>query len=132
MIEIPRAFLSEMIDHAREEAPEEACGILAGQEGRVSQLYRARNADHSPTSYRLDPEEQYHIFEDMEVRGWELVGIYHSHPSSAAIPSDVDQKQARYPESSYVLVSLEDPDSPQIRSFRIEDGRVTEEDIVVT
>jgi proteasome lid subunit RPN8/RPN11 len=132
MIEIPRAFLSEMIDHAREEAPEEACGILAGQEGRVLQLYRARNADHSPTSYRLDPEEQYRIFEDMEVRGWELVGIYHSHPSTVAIPSDFDQKQARYPESSYVLVSLEDPDNPQIRSFRIEDGRVTEEDIVVT
>ncbi len=121
-----------MIDHARQEAPDEACGILAGQEDRVLQLYRAKNADRSPTSYRLDPKEQYRIFEDMEVRGWELVGIYHSHPATVAIPSDVDQNQARYPESSYVLVSLEDPDNPQVRSFRIVDGQVTEEDIVVT
>jgi len=109
----------------------EACGILAGQEGRVFKLYRATNADRSPTSYRLDPQEQYRIFEDIEVRGWELAGIYHSHPSTTAIPSDVDERQARYPESSYVLISLKDPDNPQIRSFRITEGWVAEEGIVV-
>jgi len=132
MIEIPRTYLAEMIDHARGEAPTEACGILAGKEGRVFRLYRARNADHSPVSYRLDPEQQYRIFKDIEVREWELVGIYHSHPSTTAIPSDVDERQARYPESSHVLISLKDPDNPQVRSFRITEGRVTEEDIVVT
>jgi proteasome lid subunit RPN8/RPN11 len=132
MIEIPQAYLAEMIDHAREEAPREACGILAGKEGRVFKLYRATNADHSPVSYRLDPEQQYRIFKDIEVREWELVGIYHSHPYTTAIPSNVDQRQARYPESSYVLVSLKEPDKPQVRSFRITEERVAEEDIVVT
>jgi proteasome lid subunit RPN8/RPN11 len=132
MIEIPRKYLAQMIDHAQEEAPTEACGILAGKKGQVFKLYRARNADDSPASYRLDPEQQYRILKDIEVRGWELVGIYHSHPSAPATPSDVDERQARYPESSYVLISLEDPDNPQVRSFRITEVGVTEEGIVVT
>ena len=132
MIEIPRKLLAEMIVHAQEEAPTEACGILAGKNGRILKLYRARNADRSRVSYRLDPEEQYRIFEDIEARGWELVGIYHSHPTSPAIPSDTDEKQAGYPEASYVLISLTDPDAPQVRAFRLEEDSLSEEDITVT
>jgi proteasome lid subunit RPN8/RPN11 len=132
VIEIPEKTLVEMIAHAQEEAPTEACGILAGKGGRVLKLYRARNADHSPVSYRLYPEEQYRIFQDIEARAWELLGIYHSHPSTPAIPSDVDEKEARYPEASYVLISLKDPDDLQIKAFRIANGGFAAEDILVT
>jgi proteasome lid subunit RPN8/RPN11 len=132
MIEIPEKTLVEMIAHAREEAPMEACGILGGKGGRVLKLYRARNADRSPVSYRLYPKEQYRIFMDIEAKGWELVGIYHSHPSTPAIPSDVDKEEARYPEASYVLISLKDPDDPQIKAFRITNGSSAQEGILVT
>lgn len=132
MIEIPEKTIAEMIAHARQEAPLEACGILGGKSGRVLKLYPARNAARSPVSYRLFPEEQYRIFMDIEARAWELVGIYHSHPSTPAIPSFVDHREAHYPESSYVLISLQDPNDPQVRSFRIANGKSAEEDILVT
>ena len=130
-MQIEGKYLSEMISHAREDAPQEACGILAGRGHRVLRMYRARNAQRSPTSYSLDPEEQYRIFRDIEDRGLELVGIYHSHPSSPATPSDTDIEQAYYPEVSYVLISLADPDEPQLRAFRITEEGVAEEDMVV-
>ncbi|TKJ31359.1 MAG: hypothetical protein CEE40_02190 [Chloroflexi bacterium B3_Chlor] len=120
-----------MIAHARDEAPLEACGILAGKQDRVVEVYRARNADCSPTSYRLDPEEQYRIFVDIEDNGLDIVGIYHSHPASPAVPSNTDRKQAYYPEAMYFVVSLADPAEPHVRAFRIADEEVTEEEMVV-
>jgi proteasome lid subunit RPN8/RPN11 len=130
-MQIERKHLSEIISHAREEVPREACGILAGRDGRVLRLYRARNADQSPTSYSLEPEQQYRIFEDIEDRGLELVAIYHSHPSSPAAPSDKDIEQAYYPEASYLVVSLKDPLEPQVRAFRITKDGAVEEDVTV-
>lgn len=130
-MQIERKQLSEIVSHAREEAPNEACGILAGKDGRVMRLYKSRNANRSPSSYALDPTQQYRIFKDIEDRGLELVGIYHSHPSSPATPSDIDVDQAYYPESSYVLISLANPPEAQVRAFRITDGGVAEEDLVV-
>jgi proteasome lid subunit RPN8/RPN11 len=130
-MQIERKHLSEIVSHAREEAPREACGILAGRDGRVLRLYRARNADPSPTSYSLEPEQQYRIFKDIEDRGLELVAIYHSHASSPATPSDKDIKQAYYPEASYLVVSLTDPLEPQVRAFRITEDGAVEEDMAV-
>jgi proteasome lid subunit RPN8/RPN11 len=128
---VKQQHLVEMIDHAREEAPVEACGILAGKEGRVVEVYRARNADHSPTSYRLDPEEQYRIFVDIEDKGLDIVGIYHSHPSSPAAPSSIDLERAYYPEAIYFVISLVDPGDPQVRAFRITNGETCEHEIVM-
>jgi proteasome lid subunit RPN8/RPN11 len=130
-MQIERKHLSDIISYARDEAPREACGILAGRNGRVLRIYRTRNADRSPTSYRLDPDQQFRVFKDIEDRGLELLGIYHSHPSSPAVPSDRDVEQAYYPEVSYVLISLADPAEAQIRAFRITAEGVTEEDLAV-
>ena len=130
-MQIERKHLSEMISYARDEAPREACGILAGKSGRVLRIYRTRNADRSPTSYRLDPDQQLRVFKDIEDRGLELIGIYHSHPSSPAVPSDRDVEQAHYPEVSYILISLADPAEAQVSAFRITTEGVTEEDLVV-
>lgn len=131
MVYIEERHLAEMIAHAREEAPLEACGILAGIEGKVLKLYRAKNADRSPVSYRLEPEEQYRIFMDIEEKVWDILGIYHSHPTSPAFPSGRDLKQAYYPEAIYFVVSLADPAKPEVRAFRIIEGEITEEEIAV-
>jgi proteasome lid subunit RPN8/RPN11 len=130
-MQIERKHLSEMISHARDEAPREACGLLAGRSGRVLRIYRIRNADRSPTSYRFDRDQQFRAFKDIENRGLELLGIYHSHPSSSASPSDQDMEQAYDPDVSYILISLADPDQAQVRAFRIAAEGVTEEDLVV-
>ena len=131
MLYLKKQHLAEMIAHAREEAPLEACGVLAGKEDRVAKLYRASNADRSPVSYRLEPEEQYRIFMDIEEKGWDILGIYHSHPTSPAVPSGIDLKQAYYPEAVYFVVSLADPVQPQVKAFRIIEGKITEEEISV-
>jgi proteasome lid subunit RPN8/RPN11 len=130
-MQIERKHLTEIISHAREEAPREACGILAGRDGRVLRLYKGRNADPSVTSYSLERGQQYRILKDIEGRGLELVAIYHSHPSSPANPSDKDIEQAYDPEASYVVVSLTDPLEPQVRAFRISEDGATEEDLAV-
>jgi proteasome lid subunit RPN8/RPN11 len=131
VVYLKKEHLAKIIAHAREEAPLEACGILAGKEDRVVKVYRARNADRSRVSYRLEPEDQYRIFIDIEEKGWDILGIYHSHPASPAIPSGIDLKQAYYPEAVYFVVSLADPVKPQVRAYRIIEGGITEEEIAI-
>jgi proteasome lid subunit RPN8/RPN11 len=131
VVYLKRQHLAEMIAHSREQAPLEACGILAGKQGRVVKLYRARNADRSPVSYRLEPEEQYRVFKDIEERALDIVGIYHSHPTSPPVPSAIDLEQAYYPEAIYFVVSLADPVKPKAKAFRIVDGETTEEEITL-
>lgn len=131
VVYVKQQHLVEMIHHARQEAPLEACGILAGEKHRVAEIYRARNVDRSPTSYRLDPEEQYRIFVDIEDKGLDIVGIYHSHPSSPAVPSNIDLGKAYYPEAFYFVISLMDPARPEVRAFTIANGESRESEIVM-
>jgi proteasome lid subunit RPN8/RPN11 len=130
-LQIGRKHLLDMIAHARKDAPNEACGILAGRHGRVMRIYRIRNADQSPTSYRLYPDEQYRAFKDIEERGLDIVGIYHSHITAPAIPSETDIQWAYSSDVSYVLISLADPQDPRIRAFHIAEGGFAEQDLVV-
>jgi proteasome lid subunit RPN8/RPN11 len=131
-LEIPRAIRDQMIEHARAEHPKEACGLLAGPGGTVELHYRMRNADESAWTYRLDSREQLQVFNDIEDRGWELAGIYHSHTHSEAYPSETDRRQAFYPESAYVLLSLADRANPVVRAFSIRDGEVEERELRFT
>jgi len=130
MMTLPQEFAQEMIAQAKGEAPYEACGIIAGKEGRAVKLYRTANAEHSTTTYRLEPEEQYRIFVEMEERGWDLWAIYHSHPAFPPYPSPRDIEQAYFPEALYIIVSLAKGE-PEIRAFRIVEGKVREEELVI-
>jgi proteasome lid subunit RPN8/RPN11 len=130
MIMLPKEVAQEMIAQAKGEAPYEACGIIAGKEGRAVRLYRTANAEQSTTTYRLEPEEQYKIFVEMEKKGWELWAIYHSHPAFPAYPSARDIEQAYFPEALYIIVSLAQ-EEPEIRAFRIVEGKVREEELVI-
>jgi proteasome lid subunit RPN8/RPN11 len=132
LIEIPGDVRQEMIAHAVEGVPKEACGILAGRDGRVEHFYMMRNADDSPVTYRLDPSEQFRVFNEIEVKGWDLVGIFHSHTHTEAYPSETDRRQAFYPEAHYVLVSLADSANPALRAFTIRDGEVREQEVRIT
>lgn len=120
-----------MIKHARDEAPNEACGLLAGSSGQVAQLYRIKNLDESPVHYTMDPRQHIDALQDMDSNDWDLVAAYHSHTHTRAFPSATDVRlsqgmQLLYPESLHVIVSLADPDQPDIRAFAIQGENITE------
>jgi proteasome lid subunit RPN8/RPN11 len=131
VIEIPADIRRQMVDHAMAELPNEACGLLAGQDGRVERFFPTRNADQSSSTYRIDPTEQLEVFNAMDEKGWVLSGIFHSHTHTEAYPSQTDQRQAFYPEAHYVLVSLADPADPVFRAFTIVDGDVVEQEVTI-
>ncbi len=130
MIRLRSDQLQKIVEHAQAEAPLEACGLLAGVGATVERVYPMENADHSETSFQLNPEEQYRVFVEIEELGQELVGIYHSHPHSSAYPSARDVDMAYYPEAVYVIVSLLGP-RPEVRAFRIRDGLIAEEPVEI-
>jgi [CysO sulfur-carrier protein]-S-L-cysteine hydrolase len=128
---VPRQMVEEMIAHAREEAPNECCGMIGGADGGATTVYRSINAEASPLRYSLDASDQFRIMQEMEQRGEELVGIYHSHTGSAAYPSQTDVNLAAYPDAVYVIVSLEDPQNPDVRGFWIRDAKIDEAELDV-
>jgi [CysO sulfur-carrier protein]-S-L-cysteine hydrolase len=124
-LRISRQLLDEVIAHAREEAPNECCGMIASADGEAVAVHRARNAAASPFRYEMDGMEQYRIQTAIEDAGLELGAIYHSHTRSAPEPSQTDINLAFYPEALYVIVGLKGPE-PDVRAWRIVDGQVSE------
>lgn len=123
---IPKSFADAIIEQARSEHPNEACGLIAGTNGTATKLYRMTNAERSGVIYRMDPAEQLRVFNDIEDQGLDLVAIYHSHTRSPAYPSATDVQLAYYPEAVYLIVSLREADAPDLRGFRILESKVEE------
>lgn len=122
---ISRQLLDDVIAHAREDAPNECCGMIASSDGEAVAVHRARNTAASPFRYEMDGMEQYRIQTEIEDAGLELGAIYHSHTRSAPEPSQTDINLAFYPEALYVIVGLKSPE-PDVRAWRIVDGQVSE------
>lgn len=131
MIHLTKELFNQIAEHSRREFPNEACGILAGKEGRVEKIYEMTNTDKSPSTFFMDAKEQFKVMKEIRNLGLEMVGIYHSHVASQAYPSNHDVELAFYPEVSYLIVSLEDKDNPDIRSFKIKDGKISEEEVEI-
>ena len=125
-LELPRAFADEILDHARSETPAEACGLIAGSEGKATKLFRIPNADPSIYRYNMEPKAQLRAMQEIDDSKWELLAIYHSHTHTPAYPYSTDIELAFYPESFYVIVTLQDDEHPEIRAFTIVDGMVAE------
>lgn len=133
-LKIEKKIYDEMIAHAKAGYPNEACGILAGSlsKGQASHFYAMNNLDESSISYFMDPKEQLKVFKQIRETQSEMIGIFHSHVASEAYPSQKDVRLAFYPEVSYLIVSLSDMNQPVLRSFKIRDEKITEEEISVT
>lgn len=130
-IEMEPESFREMIEHLKAHAPNEACGILAGTDGRVVRVYPMTNVEPTPYSYFMDPKEQFAVMKEMRKEGLSLVGIYHSHPATTPYPSRKDRDLAFYPEAATVIVSFRDPAEPEARAYRIVEDRVTPIPLVV-
>jgi proteasome lid subunit RPN8/RPN11 len=133
-------MFDQIVAHVRAVLPNEACGVVAGRDGRAVRLYPMRNAEPSPVGYRFDEREQLSVFADIDARGWDLLGFFHSHPETAAYPSPSDREHAHwtdpvtgrhtaaYPGTRYLIVSLSDGE-PVLRAYRFERGEPVEEEV---
>ncbi|HEY8198957.1 MAG TPA: M67 family metallopeptidase [Candidatus Limnocylindrales bacterium] len=122
---------AELIAWARAGAPNEACGILAGDRaaidgGRAISFHPLTNIEASPFLYRIDPVEQLHAMVAIDDADEVVWGIFHSHVASPAEPSVTDIGLAFYPEALYLICSLADAGSPHVRAWSIQAGAVTE------
>jgi proteasome lid subunit RPN8/RPN11 len=127
---VRRAALDAVVSHALETAPSECCGVLLGAEGIVVEARRARNLATDVNRFLIDPKDHIDARRDARPRHLDVVGFYHSHPHSAAVPSPTDLAEASYPGHLYLIVSLAG-EEPQARLYRLEDGRFREEDCVI-
>ena len=132
MITMSKNDYEIILKHARENLPEEACGLLAGaetEEGReIKKVYFLENKDHAEDHFTLDPRDQMNAIKDMRANGLKPLGNWHSHPSSPSRPSVEDIRLAFDSKASYLILSLI-ADYPVLNSFHIENGEWTKEDL---
>jgi [CysO sulfur-carrier protein]-S-L-cysteine hydrolase len=136
-LRMSRALLDEMIAHCEHGRPNEACGMLAADNGAITKVFRMTNADASPVRYSLVPQEQLAVYNKLDEVGWELGGVFHSHTRTEAYPSPTDVRLASE-DVPYVIVSLASR-PPRLRAFRIakeswteDTGEISEIPVVVT
>lgn len=105
-MKILREVIKEIVDHAKEDAPLEACGYLASKGGIIMASYALANIDKSNEHFSFDPKEQFAAVKDARAKGLEICAVYHSHPASPARPSQEDIALAYDQNMSYFIVSL--------------------------
>lgn len=136
MLCLQKAQLNELVEHSKDGSPNEVCGILAGKilkkdARQVEKIYKMLNTDKSAQSFFMDPKEQLDAMKDIRNLGLEMLGIYHSHPETEAYPSKHDVELAYYPDASYIIVSIKDKNKAVLKSFRIVDEKITEEEVKI-
>jgi [CysO sulfur-carrier protein]-S-L-cysteine hydrolase len=135
-MDISAELLDQIVAHAREDAPNECCGVVAvvpptdGRPARAAEVRRARNVHASPKRFEIDGPEVLRALDDFEEAGWELGAIYHSHTHTAPYPSQTDINfAAAWPGVEWIIVGLADRGAPEVRSYLIEKGTVREVEI---
>ncbi len=136
-MKLPESLAEQVIAHARAEFPNECCGLIAGHGDVATRVLPTTNAEGTPFMYVMDPREQMELMDAIDDAGEDLVAIYHSHTRSAAYPSKTDVELAFFDQPLYVIVSLQDADTPVIRAFRLarsapEGEQISEEPVEIT
>jgi len=128
---IGRELYDQIVAHAREEAPNECCGMIGARDGEAVKVYRATNAEASPLRFRIDSHEQLELHNEIDRAGLDLGAIYHSHTRTAPAPSQMDINFAKWwPGMLWIIVGLKG-DQPDVKTWRIDNGRVSEAELVV-
>jgi [CysO sulfur-carrier protein]-S-L-cysteine hydrolase len=129
-MKISQQLIDEMVAHAREDLPNECCGMIGGRHGEATRVVRVENAAASPLRYEMDPQGQYDALKAIEAAGEDLVAIYHSHTRSAAYPSQTDVNEAvMWPEQVYVIVSLENAEAPDVKAYSLKEMTIADVDL---
>ena len=125
-------MVDQVVAHARRDHPDECCGVIAGSDGVATRLFEMTNAERSPTGFVFDSAQWLQVYRDIDDADEDLLVVYHSHTMTAAYPSRTDVRwSVNTPSTSWLLVSTRSAEQ-EVRSFRIEDGVVTEEELRVT
>jgi [CysO sulfur-carrier protein]-S-L-cysteine hydrolase len=122
---LDHATFDALVAHAWSDYPYEVCGLLGRRPDGTLIHYPIGNAERSMTFYVMDAKDLLRAMREIEDEGYDLA-IYHSHPHTEAYPSRTDVELAAYPDASYLIVSLQDRDRPEMRAFEIVDGEVSE------
>ena len=131
MLELPSEMVERVLAHARRDHPDECCGVIAGRDGVATRLFEMANAERSPTGFTFDSAEWLRVHRSMEDADEDLLVVYHSHTMTEAYPSRTDVTwSVNTPGTSWLLVSTRS-DEDEVRSYRIDDGVVTEEQLRV-
>jgi proteasome lid subunit RPN8/RPN11 len=128
---IPKRILGVLVAQAKAAAPVEACGILAGRDGRVETFHPMTNADRSTDHFTMEPREQFAVAKAIRAAEQEMLAVYHSHPASPARPSPEDMRLAVTPGVVYVILSLQQKERPALKGFLIEGSVVTETPVTI-
>jgi [CysO sulfur-carrier protein]-S-L-cysteine hydrolase len=131
---IAQALIDEMVAHAREEDPNECCGMIGGRDGVATNVYRAKNEFASPLRFGVDSDDLFRITQrEIPDRDEELVAIYHSHTGSPAYPSqtDVNMAQNSWPDAVWIIVSLENAEEPVVKAYWLRDLTIADAELVV-
>ena len=130
---IARDLLDQIVEHARSEAPNECCGVVRASNGTAESVHRTRNVVASPLRFEIDGLELFRLIDEFEEAGSQLAAVYHSHVRTAPYPSQTDINFAeRWPGLEWIIVGLANGDEPDVRSYRIEGGRIEEVALEVT
>jgi proteasome lid subunit RPN8/RPN11 len=132
MIHIPQHIIDGIISQARNELPDEACGLLVGVENKVIKRYPLVNIDHSPEHFSFDPREQFAVLREARAQGLRIIANYHSHPSTPARPSEEDIRLAYDPNIMYLILSLQDKEEPVLKAFSIKEREIEKVEIIVS
>ena len=132
-MKISQSLVDEIVAHAREDLPNECCGMIGGRDGEAARVVRVQNAAASPLRYEMDPQGQFDALKEIEADGGELLGIYHSHTKSAAYPSQTDVNQAvNWPDAIYLIVSLQDENAPDVKGYWLKDLKIADAELEVS
>ena len=137
MITMSKNDYEIILKHARENLPEEACGLIAGKKDgnnkSIEKVYCLTNIDHSNEHFSLDPKEQLAAVKDMRANGYQLLGNFHSHPESPSRPSEEDKRLAYDSKVNYLILSLMDLENPVFNAFVIdEEKNVSKEELIIS
>lgn len=137
-LRLPRALRDRIVDHARADLPRECCGLIGGLPGDLDlsgpriELFPLTNVAPGLDFYEIDANDLFRVTRELDADGRDIVAIYHSHPTGPARPSETDIELAFWPDAWYLICSLDDPASPDLRAFRIVDGAVREATVELT
>lgn len=135
MIKLTKDDYEKIVEYARAQLPNEACGLIAGEkiggDKLIKKVYFLTNTDHSNEHFSLDPKEQLAAIKDMRANGLVPLGNWHSHPESPSRPSEEDKRLAYDKTASYLILSLMDRENPVLNSFRIDEATAEKEELII-
>ena len=124
-VEIKKSDFERIYQHALNERPDEACGLIAGidrEDGvrEIKKVYLLENIDHTNEHFTISPKDQLITIKDIRSNGWLPLGNWHSHPESPSRPSEEDKRLSNDSKASYLILSLMEEGNPVLNAFHVE------------